>query len=362
VRELLEAQLGAALLGLRHGLLLQGVHAGEPPHGGLVEGYGLALGPGAVQGALELTLQRAEPGADRIFVHPVDYRCDGYYARMPFPPAIARALSTAIGGTGAKDRAARLHFRDAGHGYDAFGMHPDFVALADALTSPIHRGYFRVRSYGTEHIPAYGPGIMASNHSGTLPLDGMMLWADIINNTDPPRNARAVADYFVSTLPVISTLFARCGVVTGSRGNARTLLEAGELLLIFPEGTPGIGKPFTDRYQLQEWRVGHVELAIRYRAPVVPVGIVGAEEQMPQLARIPMPRTSPVPYLPVPATPLPLPVRYHIHYGEPLRFDREFEPRDADDPELVEAAARRVRDAVQQLIRRGLELREGIFR
>jgi len=281
---------------------------------------------------------------------------------MPFSPAIARALSAAVGSLAAKDRARRLQFRDAGHGYDAFGMHPDFVALADALTSPIYKGYFRVRSYGAEHLPAYGPAIVAANHSGTLPLDGVMLWSDIINHTDPPRNPRAVADYFVSTLPVISTLFARCGVVTGSRGNARALLEAGEILMLFPEGVPGIGKPFSSRYQLQEWRVGHVELAIRHQAPVVPVGIVGAEEQMPQLARIPMPRSSPLPYLPVPATPLPLPVRYHIHYGEPIRFDREFEPHDADDPELVQQAALRVRDAVQELIRRGLEQREGIFR
>ena len=98
--------------------------------------------------------------------------------------------------------------------------------------------------------------------------------------------------------------------------------------MIFPEGTPGIGKPFSDRYQLQEWRVGHCELAIRYRAPVVPVGIVGAEEQMPQLARIPMPKASPVPYLPVPATPLPLPVRYHIHFGEPMHFQGS--PHDED--------------------------------
>ena len=282
---------------------------------------------------------------------------------MPFRPSIARALSSAIGGRSVKDRADRLHFRDAGHGYDAFGMHPDFVAMADALTSPLYRRYFRVKSYGADNIPATGPGILASNHSGTLPVDGMMLWSDVLQHTDPPRNPRAVADYFVSTLPVISTLFARCGVVTGSRGNARALLEAGELLMIFPEGTPGIGKPFSARYQLQEWRVGHTELAIRYQAPVVPVGIVGAEEQMPQLARIPLPKpVSPVPYLPVPATPVPLPVRYHILYGEPLRFDEEFEPGDADDPDLVKEAALRVRDAVQELIHRGLERREGIFR
>lgn len=281
---------------------------------------------------------------------------------MPFHPSIARALTSAFGGPEVRDRARRLSFPDAGHGYDMFGMHPDFVAMGDVIASPLYRRYFRAKSYGSEHIPRTGPAVLAGNHSGTLPLDGMMLWIDVLHHTDPPRTARPVADYFVSTLPVVSTLFSRCGVVGGSRGNARALLESGELLMIFPEGTPGIGKPFADRYQLQEWRVGHCELAIRHRAPVVPVGIVGAEEQMPQIARIPLGKRSAIPYLPIPATLLPLPVRYHIHYGEPLRFDEEYEPSDADDPDIVRQAAARVKAAVQGLLDRGLELRKGIFR
>ena len=280
---------------------------------------------------------------------------------MPFHPTIARIISSAMGGAGVRDRADRLHFSNAGHGYDRFGMHPDFVAMGDAIAEPLHKNYFRVKSYGAHHIPASGPGILAANHSGTLPMDGAMVWADVMRETDPPRSVRAVADYFVSSLPVVSTLFARCGVVGGSRGNARALLEAGELLLIFPEGTPGIGKPFRERYKLQDWRVGHCELAIRYRAPVVPVAVVGAEEQMPQVARIPMPRSLPFPYIPIPATPFPLPVRYHIHYGEPLRFDVEYEPH-ADEPEIVKQAAERVKNKVQELITQGLEMRTSVFR
>ena len=281
---------------------------------------------------------------------------------MPFPPTIARMISSTLGGPGVRDRAERLHFANAGHGFDRFGMHPDFVAMGDAVTGPLHRSYFRVKSYGSENIPKTGPAILAANHSGTLPMDGMMLWADVMRRTDPPRAARAVADYFVTSLPVVSTLFARCGVVGGSRGNARALLEAGELLMIFPEGTPGIGKPFSQRYQLQEWRVGHCELAIRHRAPVVPIAIVGAEEQMPQVARIPMPRRAGFPYVPIPATPVPLPVRYHIHYGEALPFDRQYEPAQADDPDVVRKAAQQVKEAVQALLDRGLEQRDGVFR
>jgi 1-acyl-sn-glycerol-3-phosphate acyltransferase len=285
----------------------------------------------------------------------------GLPRRVPFPPRVARTISSVLGGARVRDRAERLQFGDAGHGFDQFGMHPDFVAMGESLAAVLYDRYFRVLSYGAEHIPAAGPAILAANHSGTLPMDGAMLWVDVLRHTEPPRPARPVADYFVSTLPVVSTLFARCGVVGGSRGNARALLESGELLMIFPEGVPGIGKPFRDRYKLQEWRQGHCELAIRHSAPVVPVGIVGAEEQMTQIARIPVPRGSALPYIPIPATLFPLPVRYHIHYGEPLRFDQEYRSDDADDPEIVQQAANRVRVAVEKLLEAGLAQRKGVF-
>jgi len=281
---------------------------------------------------------------------------------MPFPPRVARALTRAMGGAKAIERIKRLHYADAGHGFDAFGMHPDFVAFGEALVGPVHDRYFRVKSQGAENIPTTGSAILACNHSGSVAFDGMMLWVDVLRNTNPPRSPRPIADYFVATLPFLGTLFARGGAVGGSRGNVRRLLEQGELLMLFPEGTPGIGKPFSERYQLQEWRKGHCEMAIRYQAPVVPCAIVGAEEQMPQIARIPLePLGVGVPYIPVTATPFPLPVRYHILYGEPLRFDEEFSPEDADDPEIVAACAARVRDAVEGLIAKGLREREGVF-
>ncbi len=275
---------------------------------------------------------------------------------------MTRRLARALGGAASRERAQELRFADAGHGYDAFGLHPDYVALGEALASPWYQRYFRVESFGAEHIPSEGPAILAANHSGTLPVDGVMLYVDVLRHTHPPRAARPVADYFVLALPVISTLFARAGVVGGSRGNARALLEAGELLMIFPEGVPGIGKRFSERYQLQTWTKGHCELAIRHSAPVVPIGIIGAEEQMPQLARIPTPKRWPIPYIPVPATPVPLPVKLRIHYGEALPFHMDYRPEQADDPAVVAEAAGRVRDAVQGLIDRGLAQRRGIFR
>ncbi|WP_224245146.1 lysophospholipid acyltransferase family protein [Hyalangium gracile] len=251
--------------------------------------------------------------------------------------------------------------QDAGHGYDLFGLEPRHVAVMLALLGRIHEHYFRVTAHGVENIPARGPAILASNHSGTLPFDATMIWTDVLLRRG--RIARAVADYFVAGMPFVGTLFARCGVVGGTPGNLRVLLESGELVMLFPEGVPGISKPIWKRYQLQEWREGHAELALRHRVPVVPVAVIGAEEQMPLLGRLEtLGSWIGVPHIPVPLTPIPLPVRYHIHYGEPLVLHEGLEPEDADDPDVVKRASSRVREAVQELIARGLRQRQGLFR
>jgi 1-acyl-sn-glycerol-3-phosphate acyltransferase len=276
-----------------------------------------------------------------------------------FPP-FARSVASAALPAAEMERLSRLSYADAGHGYDAFGLHPDVVAFGEAIVAPLYDKYFRVRSKGHEHIPAQGAAVLAGNHSGALPVDGIMVWADVLKHTEPPRCARAVADHFVPQIPFIGTLFARGGMVGGSRGNARVLLETGELLLIFPEGVPGIAKHFKDRYKLQDWRVGHVELAIRHRAPVVPFGVVGAEEQMPQIGRITT-KIPGLPFIPITLSPLPLPVRYHILYGPPIPVHEDYRAEHADDPAAVREAAARVKAAVQALLDQGLAERTGIF-
>lgn len=256
---------------------------------------------------------------------------------------------------------AAVQIHDAGHGYDVFGMHPEGVAQALRRFRFLYRTYFRVTSHGPEHIPGSGPAILAANHSGLLPFDGAMLYVDVIEHTDPPRVPRAVADLFVPRLPFMSTMFARAGVIGGARANLHRLLEDGEMLMVFPEGTPGIGKPKRDRYRLQEWRVGHAELAIRHRASIVPVAIVGAEEQWPQLTRLDGFHLFGAPFLPIPLIPFPLPVHYHIHYGRPIALHDSWPPEAADDPVAVHEGAARVKAAVAELIDAGLRGRSGVF-
>jgi len=253
-------------------------------------------------------------------------------------------------------------FRDAGHGYDEFGFHPETARWGVKVLAPLYNTYFRVKGHETDRIPQEGPAILAANHAGMLPVDAIMLSLDVFANTAPARWPRASMDHFVPLMPFVGTFFSRCGAVAGSRGNFGRLLDAGELVTAFPEGVPGIQKPIWKRYELQEWRVGHCELAIRHSAPIVPVGIIGSEEQWPQVGHINSIKPFGAPYLPIPISPVPLPVRIHIHYGEPIPLHEDYAPDKSDDPAVLAEAAARVKGAVQELIIKGLEERQGLFR
>jgi 1-acyl-sn-glycerol-3-phosphate acyltransferase len=261
-----------------------------------------------------------------------------------------------------RERLSRAAIDDAGHGYDRLGLSHEGLVAGVASMRFLYERWFRVRSSGFEHVPTSGPAILAANHSGMLPLDGAMLWTDVVRHGDPPRVPRIVVDLFVPRLPVIFTFFARTGAVAGDRRTMAALLSRGELVGVFPEGLPGIAKPFSERYRLRPFRTGHAELAIAHGAPIVPVAIVGAEEQWPELVRIESFHLFGAPYLPIPATPFPLPVRYHVRYGAAIDPRGRFAPSDADDPAVTRALALEVQTAVQALVDDLLATRQGWFR
>lgn len=248
-----------------------------------------------------------------------------------------------------------MRFHDEGFGFDIFGLHPPTAKRVLRAALPVYRHYFAVESQGHENIPVDGGAILVANHGGMLPIDAAMLWTDVVHRTG--RYARMIADRFVPRVPFVSTLFARAGVVSGTHANVRRLLDRGELLAVFPEGVTGPAKPFRQRYELQDWRVGHAELAIRHRVPIIPVAIIGAEESWPVLARLHV-RMFGAPYLPIPMAPMPLPIKFRIHYGTPVELHRDHAPTDADDPACLAAAAATTRRAVAELVLQGLTARD----
>lgn len=257
--------------------------------------------------------------------------------------------------------AALVHMVEGRGDYDRFGFSPATLRNAFPIFHALYRLYFRVRSQGHEHLPVSGPAILAGNHGGILPFDGAMVVLDTLLHTDPPRLPRAIVDRWAGSLPWVNIFYARAGQVIGTRENFADLLRDEQLLLVFPEGMDGVRKPITQRYRLQGFKIGFVEQALLGRAPIVPVAIIGSDNQAPILYDVkPLARLVGLPMAPItPTFPLlgplgliPYPVNYNIVYGEPLNFHERYGPEAAGDPRLVRYLAKQVRRAVQLLVDR----------
>jgi 1-acyl-sn-glycerol-3-phosphate acyltransferase len=270
------------------------------------------------------------------------------------------AWTLALGGPGTRARLEKLTPPRNEYGVDPYGLDMEYAVAAAAPLLWLYRRYFRVQLHGADRVPNEGRVLIVSNHSGQLPFDAGMIEVGLLIEKDPPRLVRALVEKWVPTLPFVSTLMARCGQIVGTPENCRRLLAADEALLVFPEGVRGLNKPFRERYRLQKFGPGFMRLALESGAPVVPCAVVGAEEQAPALFDLkPLARLLGFPAFPITPTllPLPLPARYHIRFGEPLRFQGS---PDDDDAELDRKVAQ-VQEAVRALLERGLAERRSIY-
>ena len=169
--------------------------------------------------------------------------------------------------------------------------------------------------------------LLVANHSGQVPIDAAIVGSSLFFDANPPRVVRAMVEKWTATLPFVSAFFNRVGQVVGVPENARRLLEMGEVLLAFPEGIRGVSKPFERRYQLEPFGLGFMRLAIETDTPIVPVAVIGAEEQYVSLGNLKwaarlldIPVFPLIPQVFVPGAQMPLPTKYRIHFGEPMRF------------------------------------------
>ena len=238
------------------------------------------------------------------------------------------------------------------------------------LARPVFERYFRGRALGVDRIPDAAAMVVA-NHSGTIALDAVMLQFAIAAYHPRHRVLRNLAADLVFRLPFIGPLARKSGNVVACDDDAFELLRRGELVGVFPEGYKGVGKGWRERYKLQRFgRGGFVVTALKARVPIVPVAIIGAEEAYPMIANLkPLAHVLGLPYFPVtPTFPLlgplgllPLPSRWLIEVGEPIDLAAEHPPEAVDDPMLVFDLTDRVRDTIQQMIFKNLQLRRGAF-
>ena len=257
-------------------------------------------------------------------------------------------------------RYRKLAMRDRSDFVDEFGRDPLQAARIAPLLDFLYRQYFRVDAVGLDNIPDHGRALLVANHSGTLPYDGAMVMHAVRSEHPSRRDVRPLVEDFVFHFPYLGTFINRIGGVRACQENATRLLERNQLVVVFPEGAKGLGKLYTERYKLQRFgRGGFVKLALRTRATIVPVAIVGAEETHPMLSKITwLAKILGIPYVPItPTFPLlgplgllPLPSKWTIHFGEPIDLPADYGPEAADDRILVGRLSENVRSRIQSMI------------
>lgn len=239
---------------------------------------------------------------------------------------------------------------------DPWGFDKDKSKYVFAAMKRLYDDYFRVTTNGLENVPAQGRVLLIGNHSGQLPMDGVLVAMAVATREHGPRMARAMVERFFPTVPFVGSLLNHMGAVVGDPHNCQRMLHNEEAIIVFPEGVRGSGKPFRQRYELQRFGRGFMHLAIKHRTPVVPIGIVGCEETMPSLANIdPLAKLLGLPYFPL-ALPVPLPARVTLNFGAPLMFED-----DVTSEKDVAACVERVKDAIRDQIAQGLAARESVF-
>jgi 1-acyl-sn-glycerol-3-phosphate acyltransferase len=236
------------------------------------------------------------------------------------------------------------------------------------LLRPWYRGYWRIDATGIGNIPESGAALLVSNHSGTLPIDALMVKLGVFDERG--RHLRLLAADLALSMPFVGELARKGGSTLACDEDAQRLLRSGELVGVFPEGFKGVGKPFSERYRLQRFgRGGFVEVALRAQVPIIPVAVVGAEEIYPMIGNIkPLARLFGFPYFPVtPTFPLlgplgllPLPSKWVIEYGEPIDTTA-FSADAVNDPMFVFNLTDQVRDTIQQMLYRNLIGRRNAF-
>ena len=267
------------------------------------------------------------------------------------------AASVGLGTPATAERKAEAH--------DDFGFDANLRQLVLPVFRFLHDRYWRVEVTGARNVPPDGPALLVSNHSGAIPFDGAMIATAVETHCD--RRLRFLYDRFVEALGPVAAFYRKVGGAVAHREAALELLQAGEPVLLFPEGVPGVAKPFSDRYRLRPFSAGFARLALSLDVPIIPVAVVGAEEIYPMVGRLEsIGRKLGMPYLPLtpffpllgPLGALPLPTKWFIRFGKPIRLTPvEGEVR----AQRARIEAVRVRRRVQAMVRRLQRQRRSVF-
>jgi 1-acyl-sn-glycerol-3-phosphate acyltransferase len=159
---------------------------------------------------------------------------------------------------------------------------------------PLARLLTGVDVVGRERLPTTGPAIVAGNHNSHM--DTLLLLALFSARALPRVRPAAAADYFLADprlawfarniIGIVPVERARAGEGVDRLAPAKAALSAGDILVIFPEGTRGAD----GHAGMAPLKTGVARLAEACPgAPVIPVWIQGAGRVLPKGAALPVP-------------------------------------------------------------------------
>lgn len=242
---------------------------------------------------------------------------------------------------------------------DPWGFNLELCEKTLRKVVPLYRSYFRVRVFGIENVKDHSY-IVASNHTGQIPLDGMLITIAFLMDVAPPRVLRAMVERFMAQLPFIGDFTAQTGSILGDRANCSYLIDHGESILVFPEGVRGISKNTPDFYKLKTFSEGFYRIALQKKTPILPVCVIGAEEMFPfvfhskKLAKI-----LKVPAIPLTANLFPLPSPIDIYIGPEIPVPAHLET-EASDKEVKENVFH-IENTIKRMLITGLKNRRPFF-
>ena len=331
------------------------------PEGDSVPGPGAPSGPAADQERVAAMARRLEQGVETLIaaLRWAVRRAGGDLTEREVEERVARLL-------------AYLRRRLSGDvEIDAYGFDEDFAQhVYLPVLRVLYKHWFRVQVRGIANVPADGPALIVANHSGTLPLDCLMVQVAVHDSCPEQRFVRLLGADLLFRLPFVGDTVRAGGTTLAAPSDAQRLLAAGEIVAVWPEGFKGLGKPFSERYRLQRFgRGGFVATALRTQAPIVPCSIVGSEEIYPMVADVKLlARVLGLPYFPItPLFPLagpvglvPLPSKWHIAFGTPIET-ASYDVSAADDPMVTFDLTDQVRETIQQTLYQLLTQRRNTF-
>jgi 1-acyl-sn-glycerol-3-phosphate acyltransferase len=194
----------------------------------------------------------------------------------------------------------------------ARGVNPILYWTVRAILMPFFLVYFRLARIGREHLPRGGPLLLAANHRSFLDpfVIGALIRRPLYYVAKRELFERRWQAWILNSLGAFPV--DRGASDTQAMATARAILERGDCVVIFPEGTR------TRRGPLGAPHRGVGRLALETGAKVVPVAVIGTEDVR-RGWRI-------------------RPRKVRLRVGMPLRFPTVQEP----SPKLAAAVTRRI--------------------